>query len=87
MAKETIKKTIGSVAELEAALKSAEGLTEKVAASVSAAAGAVKILNEASRAFGSLPTQIIDFNEQLVKSSTLNEDFAKTINKTRNAIF
>jgi hypothetical protein len=87
MAKETVKKTIGSVKELEAALNSAEGSIEKLGASISASNLAVKALNEASRVFGSLPTQIIDFNEQLVKSSTLNEDFAKTINKTRNAIF
>jgi len=87
MGKETIKKTIGSVAELEASLKSAEGAVEKLAAAFTLATPAMTALKVSTEFFGTLPIQILDFNEQLKKSSTLNEDFTKSINKTRNAIF
>ena len=87
MAKKTIKESTGAVAELKKSLAGVEGSVQSVIKATTAANASVVALDAAAKIFGDLPSQIIDFNEALVRSSTLNDDFTKTITKTRNAIF
>lgn len=83
---EKIKKATGQVAEAEAKFKALSGAIETSSGKLSEFNAGLATLEGLGKIFGALPIEIVNFNETLKEASTLNEDFIKNLDKTRNAV-
>tara|TARA_S200002703_G_scaffold159206_1_gene171869 strand:+ start:3128 stop:4771 length:1644 start_codon:yes stop_codon:yes gene_type:complete len=81
-----LEETGGAVDRLQKSLKEVSGVFQEVDKRLSATNATVKIFAGLTRVLGSLPQQLAEINVELRKSTGFNEEYRKSISKTRESI-
>lgn len=77
------KDTDGSLLKMRKSLEEVNGLVQQIDTTFSATNVTVKAFDAASKVIGTLPAQLAEFTEELRKSTGFNEEYRKSISKTR----
>jgi len=77
------KDTDGSLLKMRKSLEEVNGLVQQIDTTFSATNVTLKAFDAASKVIGTLPAQLAEFTEELRKSTGFNEEYRKSISKTR----
>ena len=77
------KDTDGSLLKMKKSLEEVNGVVQAVDANLSSTNLTIRAFDVASKIIGTLPAQLAEFTEELRKSTGFNEEYRKSISKTR----
>mgnify|MGYP003111637983 CR=1 FL=1 len=77
------KDTDGSLAKMKQSLSDVNGLVQTLDVTLSATNATAKAFDATAKVIGTLPAQLSEFTEELRKSTGFNEEYRKSISKTR----
>jgi len=80
------KDTDGSLLKMRKSLEEVNGLVQSLDANFSSTRLTITAFDAAAKVIGTLPAQLAEFTEELRKSTGFNEEYRKSISKTRESI-